>query len=133
MPINSHVCIVSILINAYTHMHTYVPAMKCMYMYVHVQLPVYSCAEVHTCIICAGYMHLCYIICIDVAHYVAILLHIHVHVDVNTHTVLPPVDGDRSLGMVIVSGKVRNKDGGTVEGIFIQKILAGSLTDKDGR
>ena len=43
------------------------------------------------------------------------------------------VDGDRSLGMVIVSGKVRNKDGGTVEGIFIQKILAGSLTDKDGR
>ena len=42
-------------------------------------------------------------------------------------------DGDRSLGMVIVSGKVRNKDGTTVEGIFIQKILPGSLTDKDGR
>jgi hypothetical protein len=42
-------------------------------------------------------------------------------------------EGDRSLGMVIVSGKVRNKDGSTVEGIFIQKILPGSLTDKDGR
>lgn len=58
--------------------------------------------------------------------YMYMLMHIYTHY-------IPPVDGDRSLGMVIVSGKVRNKDGGTVEGIFIQKILAGSLTDKDGR
>lgn len=57
-------------------------------------------------------------------------LHSHIHTYVYTPTL---AEGDRSLGMVIVSGKVRNKDGSTVEGIFIQKILPGSLTDKDGR
>ena len=56
------------------------------------------------------------------------LSHTHTHTHTHTHS-----EGDRSLGMVIVSGKVRNKDGSTVEGIFIQKILQGSLTDKDGR
>ena len=53
---------------------------------------------------------------------------LHSHIRTSTFA-----EGDRSLGMVIVSGKVRNKDGSTVEGIFIQKILPGSLTDKDGR
>ena len=65
---------------------------------------------------------------------------VHVHVQCafiacspsHTYTYIH-TEGDRSLGMVIVSGKVRNKDGSTVEGIFIQKILPGSLTDKDGR
>ena len=57
-------------------------------------------------------------------------IHTHTHTHSLTHT---HTEGDRSLGMVIVSGKVRNKDGSTVEGIFIQKILPGSLTDKDGR
>ena len=57
--------------------------------------------------------------------------HIPIHF---THTHTPhTTEGDRSLGMVIVSGKVMNKDGSSVEGIFIQKILPGSLTDKDGR
>ena len=46
---------------------------------------------------------------------------------------LPSSEGGRSLGMVIVSGKVRSNDERMVEGIFIQKILPGSLTDKDGR
>ena len=57
--------------------------------------------------------------------------YVHVHVLLSCTSTL--AEGDRSLGMVIVSGKVRNKDGSTVEGIFIQKILPGSLTDKDGR
>lgn len=56
--------------------------------------------------------------------------HTNIHIHIHTHT---QIEGDRSLGMVIVSGKVLNKDGSSVEGIFIQKILPGSLTDKDGR
>ena len=64
-------------------------------------------------------------LCTGLLHVHAFMLFSHIH---NMLT-----EGDRSLGMVIVSGKVMNKDGSSVEGIFIQKILPGSLTDKDGR
>jgi len=42
-------------------------------------------------------------------------------------------DGDKSLGMVIVSGKARSARGNVLEGVFVQKILPGSPADRDGR
>ena len=42
-------------------------------------------------------------------------------------------DGDQSLGLMIVSGKARNNNGDVAEGVFVQKILPGSLAEKDGR
>ena len=42
-------------------------------------------------------------------------------------------DSDRSLGMVIVSGKAQSVHGKVLEGVFVQKILPGSPADRDGR
>ena len=42
-------------------------------------------------------------------------------------------DGDQSLGLMIVSGKARNSNGDVAEGVFVQKVLPGSLAEKDGR
>ena len=42
-------------------------------------------------------------------------------------------DSDRSLGMVIVSGKAQSIHGKVLEGVFVQKILPGSPADRDGR
>ena len=32
-----------------------------------------------------------------------------------------------------MSGKARNSNGDVVEGVFVQKVLPGSLAEKDGR
>ena len=42
-------------------------------------------------------------------------------------------DGDQGLGLMIVSGKARNSNGDVAEGVFVQKVLPGSLAEKDGR
>ena len=42
-------------------------------------------------------------------------------------------DGEQSLGLMIVSGKARSNNGDTVEGVFVQKVLANSVAEKDGR
>ena len=81
---------------------------------------------IHTCITYYISYHDCLCIYLYSNKHMYTFSHTYIHTCVYT-------EGDRSLGMVIVSGKVRNKDGSTVEGIFIQKILPGSLTDKDGR
>ena len=44
-----------------------------------------------------------------------------------------PPDGDQGLGLMIVSGKARNSNGDVAEGVFVQKVLPGSLAEKDGR
>ncbi len=41
--------------------------------------------------------------------------------------------GAKSLGLVIVSGKVRSGGGGVIGGIFVQKVLSDSPADRDGR
>lgn len=35
--------------------------------------------------------------------------------------------------MMIGSGKVRSGEGAVMEGVFVQKVLPGSLADKDGK
>ena len=42
-------------------------------------------------------------------------------------------DSDRSLGIVIVSGKAQSVYGTVLEGVFVQKVLPGSPADRDGR
>ena len=75
----------------------------------------------------------------DLYIYTPLSIHIHIHTYTYPHTLTilghpsQPPDGDKSLGMVIVSGKARSARGNVLEGVFVQKILPGSPADRDGR